>query len=169
MQEISINFDKDGNAQSFIGDGWSIQEATHIWTVGKASTLKISQLPRTHDLKFVMAIEGCRFPPDKPAQNLEIFVKNVPIKTLEVGSGTKVDYRISKDFIGRDGKIELTFLHPGYLRPLDFGLSDSRPLAICFYSISITQANAEERQPKGITSTGKKQLKNQNKNATRLR
>jgi hypothetical protein len=135
---LSVSFDDKGNAADFILDGWSFQEATHIWTLGHSS-----------GIAFAPPIDGNRYTLElllwpftvfnrHPEQRLDVLVNDENIGTFFVRQQVYLKCRLPLLEPNKDGKATVRFLHPDAARPSDFQLGDdARLLSFAFKKLKI--------------------------------
>ena len=144
--DLEISFASDGNADRYLGDGWSVSEAYFRWSIGgqSALTLPIPAGPVAYDLTLdVMPHVN---PPRLPQQQLTVIVNGQPIATNVLTGGRQtLQVLVPKGIMSGVSSQSVIFIHPMGTAPLDIGSAeDARLLAIAFFSLKITPVVSAE-------------------------
>jgi len=137
--DTNLNFVVNGTGSIYQGQGWSIPELAHTWTMGSESSLILSlkDIPE----KIFLTMDANAFTgPGLDSQILQIIINNKELSdpifmdnqiqniTIEVPSG----YLIS-------GTNTITFNLPNATSPKSLGISeDDRSLGIAVRTIALT-------------------------------
>ncbi len=149
-QEIAIDFSREGNGRAFVGEGWSAQEAGHIWSVGPRSNLAIPRLdPRCrHQLIFDMAPYVA--PGGAPTARVGLFAGERHLGEFELaGVRQSVEVFVPAGSIPSSGRLLLRLEHPDFSRPAEQGHRDGRPLGICMFKLAIRQSGGDATPEEG--------------------
>jgi hypothetical protein len=140
---IDLDFAHGGNAQPYLGAGWSSAERDFTWTEDDESTISFDapSEPGTYALRLT---SGAFLPkPNIERQDMQILVNDELVGTVAM-TDAHMQYdevRFSGDLLLAGPRVMLRFLHPDAGRPSDFyGESkDHRRLAFCVRRLSVVR------------------------------
>jgi hypothetical protein len=142
----TIDFTTQGNAQEFLLYGWSVQEATHIWTLGTESALWITAPTSPHGYFLEISWRPYTSPPDLDAQPVTVWVNGARVFSGDIRHEGVVAYRCPTPPEGTR-RVVITFAMPDATQPATFGRStDTRALALCFSRLRLLPV--AERPPR---------------------
>lgn len=147
----NVQFTLDGNAASFIGEGWSHQEDTLRWSEGPRARLSAACAVREGD-RLMLTVLAHPFTalPVLREQRMEMRMNGVDIHSASIGPGDNTYQKISvpsRD-VGGCSTVELTFGFPDAARPCDVvdGSRDARRLGFAFRRLTLMRL-ADEAKP----------------------
>jgi hypothetical protein len=111
---FAIDFSATGNAASYLGEGFSVQEALHIWSVGAASQIIIPRDAAMPDGDWLLELQVTAFvvPPCLVARQLGIALNGQPLGAFLIGSQVTVNCRIPATLLVARETLAFTFHHP---------------------------------------------------------
>lgn len=145
---LELSFTSEGNAEPYLGDGWSGAEDEFTWTEDDESEVYI---PRpTGPGPFMLRLSyGVCVAPKVPLQRLEVYLNDSRIGTLDVGEDgpDECEFVLESSAFGTLSMATLRLHHPDALRPIEhFDIEDSRRLAFAFRSITLLNAASAAKQ-----------------------
>ncbi len=136
---MEISFHSNGNAQAYLGDGWSFAEDAMQWSIGGQSALTLPIAANASAFELELDVMPHINPPRLPHQQLTIIVNGQPIATeIVTGSRQTVRARVPAGAMSGTAAQSIIFIHPMGTAPCDIGSAeDARPLAIAFFALKI--------------------------------
>jgi hypothetical protein len=119
---LDIDLRAGGNAERFLGDGWSNAEPTHRWAIGPQCLIKI---PATA-LAGPTAIEFSVLPfvdqRSHPRQRAVVFLNDVKMFERAISATETISVAVPVDLQGKS--VTLKIVTPDAVAPKDLGLND---------------------------------------------
>lgn len=140
--DAAFIFGTTGNLSAALGAGWSVEDA-FAWAVGSESELTLP-LPGNH-LPCVLRfdVHPVVFPPKVLRQRLMVRVGKTVVGAFELTTRETIVVPLPVELTSSSDTLALTIIHPDAVRPRDHvPVDDSRRLALCFHSASLTQAES---------------------------
>jgi hypothetical protein len=132
-------FGTTGNLTIGPGSGWSVEDA-FAWAIGNESELTLP-LPNGDGacvLRF--DIHPAVFPPKVPRQRLMIRAGKIVLGSFDLATRQTLAIKLPVELTAGATQIALTLIHPDAVRPREYlPVDDSRRLALCFHSASLTR------------------------------
>lgn len=147
--DAAFIFGTTGNLTAALGSGWSTEDG-FAWAIGEESQLTLPL--QGDDVAYVIRFDlhPALFLPKVQRQRLMIRAGKTVLGSFDVTERTTVVIPLPLEVTRGAVRLELTLLHPDATRPRDhLAVDDSRRLAICFHSASLTQPALDTR---GIAS-----------------
>lgn len=157
---LTIDFRHEGNAATFLGEGWSIQESDGIWTVGEASQLTLPPCPGNCAFVLEMVAWPMVHAPALLQQKLEIYLNDHVVYSamLSEPEPRVINFQVPPGVLHDDTPNVLSLHHPDAAAPADFVAShlDYRRLGIHLVSLSIEAVlgEAPPAQPAAQAAAG---------------
>ena len=142
---LTLRFGREGNAESYLGNGWSAGEPNYRWMTGEMSEVWLEH--PGHDLDYTLEMDLHPFvrPPELQCQRLVVQVRGIEIGTERIEARGTFRWSIPKTLLAAAGPVRLTFLHPDARQPKELGISgDDRTLAVSTYVLRLLQRPVEE-------------------------
>ena len=138
MRRVNIEFGLDGNAQGYLGYGWSGPEAGYQWSVGERSLVTLPNLGSAAEYWLEMDASPFVSPPLLRRQRLDISVNGSLVRSIDpLPRGTSACI-IPGTLITPDEPIRIRLDHPFAASPiLVAGGTDDRRLAISFNRMAL--------------------------------
>jgi hypothetical protein len=137
-KRIDINFGKEGNAASCVGEGWSGHESGYTWSIDQRSVLTMAKLAAANSYRLEMEVVPFVAPPALTAQPLGITVNGEQVHTFDPLPRGKVECAIPKRLLQDCDTVEIVLDHPAATSPrAAAGQNDDRRLAVAFYRVSL--------------------------------
>ncbi len=140
----TIHFTQSGTGRGYQVAGWSAPERRHTWTIGTESRLRLGTpqdsppLPPQVDVDLVLECIAAVFPPDLPAQPLEVLVNGDVVFEGNFTERENDPLRIpvSGTTWQRRAPVDIEFRHPAAVSPAREGLGPGeREIAFGFRSL----------------------------------
>jgi hypothetical protein len=151
--ELLIDFSDRGNSAQYRLDGWSGQEAEHIWTDGDSSSLALAF--KQPEARYRLEILAWPFVvPDKiPAQTLFVSLEDTQIGKFNVRGGQNLLECDIPAELTTAAQTTLRFRHPDAAKPSDY-LPDTgdRVMALAFRRITLRRYLDTTYDPFSMTS-----------------
>lgn len=125
-----ISFHSEGNAELYMGEGWSWQEGTHVWMQDEVSTLVGLPVP-VAGLDIELILTGYPLTDTITAkQRLQLEIDGTVITEIEVDRFGENRFVIPAAMSAHSATINIGFTHPDAFAPSDRGeSSETRRLA----------------------------------------
>ena len=118
---LALAFGRDGNADNYLGPGWSVGEASELW---------LSRPPQPADAIFEVALHPHTHPPALRTQRLILLARGVELGRVTLAGPELCGWRIPAALLTGPGPVRLSFRHPDAAAPSAVsGSGDDRPLA----------------------------------------
>jgi hypothetical protein len=139
-------FGTTGNLSTALGTGWSVEDA-FAWAIGAESELTLPLQGDNLDYILRFDIHPAIFPPKVARQRLMIRAGKTVIGSFEMTARQTIVMPLPTELTTGAGNLQLTLIHPDAARPRDhLPVDDSRRLALCFHSASLTRADPDGPQ-----------------------
>lgn len=132
---VDIDFTRGGNAEPYLGKGWSGPGIFERWTVDDDSWLSFDTPVPAGEYRLRLTMSPYLRAPEIDRQNMRVFVNDALLETLMlVSPGMQFnEFKLASEVLQRSPVTRLWFHHPGAVRPSDFeGTTDRRRLAFAF-------------------------------------
>ncbi|MEJ1974412.1 MAG: hypothetical protein WDM96_18740 [Lacunisphaera sp.] len=138
----ALNFSAGGNAQPFLGPGWSEPEPTACWTSGTSAEVHLRVRPMEGTDLILTAQLSPLVSAQTPAQLVRISINGAPTGQWSVSSpGLQHTMIFARHLSGLD-RLSLRFDLPRAFSPQAHGLSaDPRLLAVSFQQLTLRPVN----------------------------
>ena len=140
MIEVELNFRTQGNATSYLREGFSVPEASGTWMTGRRSVIVLPPPPRPsarYTLRLVVSPFLHAGVIDE--QPFDIYINDALVYATSLRGGTEIRRQISGERIGIDRNVMIEFRHPAAAFPVTLSPSgDTRELAASIWSLVIT-------------------------------
>ncbi len=146
----TIGFGASGNADQYTQHGWSIPEATHTWSVGPVSTMRLPA-PRG-STRLVLELDVMALVLDRGlvGRPLDVVVNGVAVGSAMIEAFDTVAFVLPPDCVDGHDWLDIVFIHPLCVSPRMTGHgADDRDTALSFLAlrlIAIERIDAEQRQ-----------------------
>ena len=139
-------FGTTGNLTTALGAGWSVEDA-FAWAIGAESELTLPLHGDEAAYVLRLDINPAIFPPKVARQRLMIRCGKTVIGSFELTARDTIVVPLPVELTTGSDRLELVIIHPDAARPRDhLPVDDSRRLALCFHSASLTQADSGGQQ-----------------------
>jgi len=139
---LDLSFAISGNAEPYLGTGWSPAEEEFTWTEADDSLVYFPRPSGSGPFILRLWFGPCTTP-TVPQQTLEIYLNDSRIGGLNVGEDgpDECEFVLESSAFGSLSVATLRLHHPDAVRPSDhFDSDDTRRLAFAFRSISLLKA-----------------------------
>jgi hypothetical protein len=135
---IDIVFGAAGNARAYTGEGWSVPDTDHTWTIDDRSVLSFPPPADAEAYRLELDVRPFVSPPELPSQRLSVTVNGALIQVFDPIDAGVTECAVPGPLIrGRDG-VEIVLEHPRAARPSDLNAGgDSRRLAVMFRRLTL--------------------------------
>jgi hypothetical protein len=131
-----VDFHENGNSAPYRTFGWSGQEETHVWSLGRGCGLHLP--PPVEETPLVLEIDFdiCKVGSLLTTALIRVIVNEMPIGTAAAKGRSRLRCSIPPDLIRAGAPIDVRLEHACYVR-LDFADlgTDDRALGLCVYSV----------------------------------
>ena len=137
---LTLSFGSGGNAENYLGGGWSGAEPDSRWMIGQASEIWLENPGDTQGQDLILEIEAgiMAGPPEKPGQRLQIGVRGKGIAQVHVPHGGTLGFHVPAQSMAAPGPVRLQFVHPDFRRPMDVhGGTDDRQLSFAMRGLRL--------------------------------
>lgn len=136
--ETAVTFGVDGNAEPYLGDGWSAPEAGYQWAIGQRSVLTIDVPGVAHEYWLEMDVAPYIKPPLLRQQRLDVMINGTFIHSFDPLPRGEVGCIVPGHLTSGRDAIEIVLDHPHAASPmLVAGDSDDRQLGVSFRRIAL--------------------------------
>ncbi|MGH7156249.1 MAG: hypothetical protein ACREF3_20175 [Acetobacteraceae bacterium] len=137
---MAIDFGQNGTDAGYLGSGWSGPEEGYRWAIGPQSELWLNNPGGTGDYVLELDIGPFVLPPAITAQRFSISLRGALVGRSTLSVRGQVGYRVPGSLFAEPGPLRLIFDHPDATPPNKLAAHrDSRPLAVCFYSLRLSR------------------------------
>ena len=138
LARTGLTFGFDGNAEPYLGFGWSGPEAGYQWSVGERSLLTIPVPGRAPEYWLEMEVRPFIAPPLVPHQRLDVRVGGTLVQRFDPLPRGRVGCVVPGHLLADGETVEIVLDHPDAASPiLVAGGQDDRRLAICFMRLAL--------------------------------
>jgi hypothetical protein len=138
---LDLDFSSRGNAQPYLGQGWSGSEARFTWTLDDDSFVHFASPAGPGPYLLRLAFGACVMPL-VPVQKLDIFLNDVLVAAMIVNEENEGFHELPVDaaLFARAAQSTLRLHHPYAARPSEhFDSGDNRRLALNFRALSLVR------------------------------
>jgi len=137
-----LQLNNKSDLKPYLDKGWSAPEATHTWSNGKNSVIRMHiDPPKAEQLELTCSVSPFLVP-DKglTQQKVGISVNGVSVGDFVITSPQKIKVAFSKNLIANSNEISLGFSFPDATVGKDMGVAgEGRMLGLAFTSITIKE------------------------------
>jgi hypothetical protein len=131
--EFAVDFTSSGNAQQFLKEGWSDQEAMHIWCIGRHSDMVIPAPLIEGDYQLEFKVIPAIWRPYIVAQKLDLRINGIFVESFVITEWMEITCRVPREAISGHGQLHLEFDHPISVSSKSMGFNpDSREVSVGF-------------------------------------
>jgi hypothetical protein len=135
---IAVTFGLEGDAEPYLGEGWSGPEPGYQWTVGERSLVTLPDPGPADEYWLEMEVTPYVMPPLLPSQRLDIAVNGIFLKSYEVVPRGTICCAVPGNLVMPGQTVRIMLDHPNAASPvLVAGGGDDRRLAIAFNRLSL--------------------------------
>lgn len=135
---LDLTFGHEGNAEPYLGYGWSGPETGYQWAVQERSLITLPLPGRAGEYWLEMAVKPYVCPPLLTGQRLDVIVSGRVVRSFTLSPAEEIGCTVPGALIGDTGTVEIVLNHPHAASPMLFGKgSDDRRLSVSFYRLSL--------------------------------
>jgi hypothetical protein len=117
----TLEFGRGGNAEQYLGAGWSVGEDGHRWMTGQHSELWLECCDPDCDCLLELEVHPYVYPPAVPGQQLVIAIGAVHLSEIEVRRPATLGFLLPAALLATQGRTLVTLIHQNAARPIDVG------------------------------------------------
>lgn len=137
---FAVDFSAGGNARPLIRDGWSVQEDSHVWSIGPRSTMTLPAPHETGRYALELDLMALILPGFVVARPLTIIIDGTPAGTFSIVGFARIICPLPSTEDKNGDSIEIVFEHPLCVSPRMTGHApDDRPTAIAFLGLRLNR------------------------------
>lgn len=132
---LTLEFGRDGNAHTYLGNGWSAGEDGFRWMVGATSELWLEHPGQGRDCILELLLRPFIAKPQLTRQPLSILVRGTEVGRTSLAQVATLGFRIPAAVLDAPGPVRIVLSHPGAAQPSALlGGQDDRWLALSVQS-----------------------------------
>lgn len=132
---LTLEFGRDGNADTYLGNGWSAGEDGFRWMVGATSELWLEHPGQGCDCILELVLRPFIASPQLTRQPLSILARGLEVGRASLTQVATLGFRIPAAVLDAPGPVRIELRHPGAAQPNALlGGRDDRWLALSVQS-----------------------------------
>jgi hypothetical protein len=138
-----VLFGVGGNANGYVGEGWSADENGFRWMVDETSELWLD-IPTPGPFALALDLHPLVRSPSHPTQRVVIQIGGIEVYRADLATRTRCEIEIPSAALSEPGRLHIKIEHPEAISPKDLtGTDDRRRLAFAVREVRLYRTGVE--------------------------